>query len=178
MVDKHSHSDFQNGRYHAVDRKHRILGERRSRSSTSRKDYEVLSLNPEREKFQENYRVLLQAIPIEKLKGHQLESRKICGNCHKDLNNPFDGHYHSVSEPGVFHKPVCCACLPLLGKNICLSPIPTKDIIAKVSSMVEKLPYHYWICKECDHKWRNKNPKPRACSECESEEVKKVKAPK
>lgn len=164
-----------------MDRKHRILGEKRERKGGGgkggRKDYQIYQLDDEREKLYRNYRIILESIPIEKLRGSQLEMRKVCGNCRGSLNNPVDGHYHSRSTPEEFHQAICCECLEPLGLRPCVGPIPDKRFKNKVAEIYDKLPYHYYICQDCGRKWRSKSAQLKPCSECDSEDVKKVKGP-
>lgn len=185
MPDTHIHADFQGGRPHSIERRHRgdpsphlheglkpLIG---YGSRSGPKDYKLLN-EPERDKARLQYRQALESIPIEKLYGHQLEQRGVCGECRGTLKHPMDGHYHTISNDRSFSDPICCACLlKLRGMQCKESWTKMKDLRKKINDIVEVLPYHYWQCKECDHKWRNKNAKARACNECNSAKVKEIK---
>lgn len=191
MGDKHSHSDFQDGRRHDVDRRHhgnisphlhqdqapRKREIREGGSVRARPNTAILDLDPSRMRASAQLKMALEMIPIEELYGHQLEAMGVCGECRGTLKHPMDGHYHTRTTDDTPCEPICCGCLlETRGIKCAESWTLMKGLREKISSIVEKKEErkYYWVCVPCGHKWRNKNPKARACSECGSKRVKGV----
>jgi hypothetical protein len=185
--ENHSHPDFQGGRRHDRDRRHqgnlspRLHLDQAPRKieirdgPTAKQIAAIVDIAPDRTRALEQYKMAIASIPIEELYGQQLEVRGVCGKCRGRLRHPMDGHYHSINENGCVV--LCCSCLlDIRGITCADSWTKMKGLREKISAIAEKAEerLHYWVCVPCGHKWRNKNPKARACSECGSKKVKGV----